>query len=711
MYKVTLKYLAGVTAFSLVYVAAARFSLWLVPGVQNSVAPVWLPSGIALAAILVFGYRFWPGILIGALAMTAFSGFPAKTALGIGVGNTLEAMLATYLLHRIGAFHRALDRLWDVLGFVAMASVCAAILGATFGVTSLGWGQAVDRSTAVPTWWTWWLGDALGMLLVTPLLLTWSRKWRDDWALAQVMEAAGLLTLLIVFSMLFFRDWVLPPLSYPPEYLFFPFVAWAALRLGPRGSALTVFAATAITIWDWGNGFGPAAARDDLESLLELLSFLAVLSVTGMTLAAVTSEQRGAEMALRRRTTELAELNLALSSEIVQRKRAERLARGQTEALAKSLLFLSAEPDLETFWGHALKAIVEELEGTGGALWFPDYDARVLRLHLECVDGRIRTAAESVHPAARQSILFAESPMSLDHDEGSRARFYSEGNPAIPPAMSKYLRAIGAKSLLSVSMVVGERAIAWMTVRGDETRLADPDSTLGFAEALGQQATLAIEMARLSGQARESAVLAERNRIARDIHDTLAQGFTGVILQLQAAEDALVSGEAAPVKTHISRASELARSALAEARRSVRAVRPRVLEAQALPAALDAMVRKMTRDTRIEPKVSAAGQPRALAEECEDEIIRIVQESLTNTIKHANASRFEVKLLFEPHRTQLYILDDGKGFDPTLPYDGFGLIGMRERASRIGGELSITSSPGKGSEIRVALGSARDDAL
>ena len=338
-----------------------------------------------------------------------------------------------------------------------MASVCAAILGATFGVASLWWGQVVDRSTAFPTWWMWWLGDALGMLLVTPLLLTWSRKWRDDWTLAQVMEAAGLLTLLIILSMLIFGGWVLPPLSYPPEYLFFPFVAWAALRLGPRGSALTVFAATAITIWDWGNGFGPAAAKGDLESLLELLSFLGILSVTGMTLAAVTSEHRGAEMALRRRTTELAELNLALSSEIVQRKRAERLARGQTEALAKSLVFLSAEPDLETFWGHALKAMVEELEGTGGALWFPDYDARVLRLHLECVEGRILTAAESAHPAARKSISFEESPMSLDHDDESRAHFYSEGDPAVPPAMSKYLRTIGAKSLLSVSMVVGER--------------------------------------------------------------------------------------------------------------------------------------------------------------------------------------------------------------------------------------------------------------
>ncbi|MGH8602738.1 MAG: MASE1 domain-containing protein, partial [Gammaproteobacteria bacterium] len=153
----TLNYLAGVTAFTLFYLAAAKFGLWLVPGVQNHVTPVWPPAGIALAVILVFGFRFWPGILIGAFAITALSAFSIKTALSIGVGNTLEAVLAAYLLHRVGAFHRALDRLWDVLAFVAMTSVCAAIVGATIGVASLWWDQEVDRSTAVPTWWTWWL--------------------------------------------------------------------------------------------------------------------------------------------------------------------------------------------------------------------------------------------------------------------------------------------------------------------------------------------------------------------------------------------------------------------------------------------------------------------------------------------------------------------------------------------------------------------------
>ena len=185
MYKLTLKYLAGVTAFTLVYVAAAKFGLWLVPGVQNSVTPVWPPAGIALAVILVFGYRFWPGILIGAFAITASLGFPVTTALGIGVGNTLEAMLATYLLRRGSVPLRARPS----LGCVGIRGhglrLCRRPRSYVWsGLSRMGPGSGPlhrlsDLVDVV-------LGDALGMLLVTPLLLTWSRNWRDDWTLAQV---------------------------------------------------------------------------------------------------------------------------------------------------------------------------------------------------------------------------------------------------------------------------------------------------------------------------------------------------------------------------------------------------------------------------------------------------------------------------------------------------------------------------------------------
>jgi signal transduction histidine kinase len=229
------------------------------------------------------------------------------------------------------------------------------------------------------------------------------------------------------------------------------------------------------------------------------------------------------------------------------------------------------------------------------------------------------------------------------------------------------------------------------------------DSKIGFIEALARQATLAIQMARLGEQARESAVLTERNRMARDIHDTLAQGFTGIIMQLQAADDALARDDRDAVQSHIARATELARQSLSEARRSVRALRPRALEDVPLATAIHSMIRKLTDGTDIRPEVTVLGKPWPLVVEWEEELLRIVQEALTNTLKHANASLFEVKLLFEGSGLQLEIHDDGIGFDATGQHEGFGLMGMSERANRVGGKLTVLSLPGKGAEIRVAL--------
>jgi signal transduction histidine kinase len=198
-------------------------------------------------------------------------------------------------------------------------------------------------------------------------------------------------------------------------------------------------------------------------------------------------------------------------------------------------------------------------------------------------------------------------------------------------------------------------------------------------------------------------VLAERNRMARDIHDTLAQGFTGIIMQLQAADDALARYSTDAVQSHIARATELARQSLSEARRSVLALRPRALEDVPLATAIQSMIRKLTDGTDITPEVTVLGKPWSLVTEWEDELLRIVQEALTNTLKHANASLFEVKLVFEGHGLQLEIRDDGIGFDPLPQYEGFGLMGMSERAKRIGGKLTLLGSLGKGTEIRVAL--------
>jgi len=226
---------------------------------------------------------------------------------------------------------------------------------------------------------------------------------------------------------------------------------------------------------------------------------------------------------------------------------------------------------------------------------------------------------------------------------------------------------------------------------------------LELTRALAHQAMLAIQLLRLSRQSRQAAVVAERNRMARDIHDTLAQGFTGVIVQLEAAEDAQTRGLARDAAAHIERASELARESLREARRSVHALRPHALAGKNLCAAMGEMIGKMTAGTSLRAEFTVQGEPPPLPQEWEENLLRIGQEVLTNALRHAQASHFHTRLAFDPGAVRLELRDDGCGFDPAGRSDGIGLQGIKERIEAMGGELTIQSAPGKGTATFVVL--------
>jgi signal transduction histidine kinase len=224
-----------------------------------------------------------------------------------------------------------------------------------------------------------------------------------------------------------------------------------------------------------------------------------------------------------------------------------------------------------------------------------------------------------------------------------------------------------------------------------------------LTRALAHQAMLALQLTRVSAQNRESDLMAERNRVARDIHDTLAQGFTGVIAQLEAAKGALSQRKKVRASDHLDRAGELAREGLREARRSVQALRPLALEERPLPAALKDLMKRMTTGTTMEAKLSLHGEPRELPPELETNLLRIGQEVLTNALRHAHASQFDVLLVFESREIRLKLRDNGHGFDPAKSHEGFGLQGMRERAEDVGGQFSIESSEGNGTVISIVL--------
>ncbi len=203
-------------------------------------------------------------------------------------------------------------------------------------------------------------------------------------------------------------------------------------------------------------------------------------------------------------------------------------------------------------------------------------------------------------------------------------------------------------------------------------------------------------------QAQFGAVLAERTRIAREIHDNLAQEMSGISVQLEVVARTMPTG-ADVSTTHLDRARRQVRHGIAEARRYVWELRSPTLENNDLPTALAETARRLTHETPVQAQVEVNGTFRPLAQLVEDNLLRIGQEAMNNAVKHAQAQRISVKLVFDALRVQLIVRDDGRGFDDRLAANGraghFGLIGMRERAEQIGGTLSIQSREGSGTEV------------
>ncbi|MCK2212731.1 sensor histidine kinase [Actinomadura sp. ATCC 31491] len=206
--------------------------------------------------------------------------------------------------------------------------------------------------------------------------------------------------------------------------------------------------------------------------------------------------------------------------------------------------------------------------------------------------------------------------------------------------------------------------------------------------------------ARLLGQARHAGVRDERHRVAGELHDTLAQDLVALIRQLDAAART-TTGDAA--RRHLGQAAELARRGLAEARRSVRALRPGPLERSSLPEALGHMAESWSRASGVPLAFEVTGRPAALSADVEAALFRVAQEGLANVAKHAGAARAALTLSYTDELVLLDIRDDGGGFDPQAPADGFGLDGMRQRVRAAGGTLEIESAPGAGTALAAAV--------
>jgi PAS domain S-box-containing protein len=285
-----LGYVTRVALLAAVYFVAGRIG-FMVSAIDPIVSSVWPPSGVALAAMLLMGPRFWPGITIGAFLLNASGTIAPLAAVVIAVGNTLEALLAAWLLTSVG-FRLSLERLRDVLALV-LGAIASTPVSATVGVTVL----ALVRGYGIPDWtiWTtWFSGDALGIVLVTPLILIWAAGPPLRVSRRDVIEASVLGTLLIAAAVVLWRA----PVSY--VYAIFPLTIWAALRFGVRGAAAAFIVVTAIAVGYTVSGVGPFASSTPVNNLFSLQTFIAVLALTNLIIAAVIAERRTVESALQR---------------------------------------------------------------------------------------------------------------------------------------------------------------------------------------------------------------------------------------------------------------------------------------------------------------------------------------------------------------------------------------------------------------------------
>jgi signal transduction histidine kinase len=202
-------------------------------------------------------------------------------------------------------------------------------------------------------------------------------------------------------------------------------------------------------------------------------------------------------------------------------------------------------------------------------------------------------------------------------------------------------------------------------------------------------------------QARQAGIVEERQRLAGEIHDTLAQGLTGIIAQLEAAEHTRNHADTWPA--HVARARDLARANLTEARRSVRALRPEQLEQASLPEAIAMLARTWSEGSMIEAGVQTIGTVVRADPDTEAAVFRAAQEALSNVTKHARATRVQITLTYLGDTLLLDVADNGTGFDATTATDGYGLVGMRQRLSRVGGTLTVESAPGAGTILNASV--------
>jgi signal transduction histidine kinase len=397
------------------------------------------------------------------------------------------------------------------------------------------------------------------------------------------------------------------------------------------------------------------------------------------------------------------ELERELAAALDSERRADCMARIQSDAVQLALDLVAREKDIDGFFRAFIKTLVEECESWACGVWLLNGEGRC-DPWIMFMDGRFHGRddadwnATELPREAMAGHLVAYTPGWQDSID------YMPDDSRLPELCRRFNEANGVASLQVAPLKLPTHTLGFIVLASNNASACETTWRRAVLDAVARQVTLALHQDRLAEQgrveARRQAVLEERNRLARDIHDTLTQGFAAILMQLQAAQR---SSPALPPKVceALETAVDLARSHMVEARRSVGALRPPEAGAESLSDALQRIVATTQRTTDIPIKLTVNELPPLNG--LERDVTGIVQEALTNAVRHSRGKVIAVNAsTVRSIGLRLSVSDDGRGISGELRSRGFGMTSMQERAERIGASLTIVTAPRAGTEVVLA---------
>lgn len=660
------KYIGGVILLGIIYHLAARLGL-LMANVQPNTSPVWPPTGIAIAALLLVGIRYWPGITLGVIFGYFFNNNALNISIGLAIGNTLEAIIAVYLLRRFTGFHNSLDRVQDVIGLGVFGAL-ATTISATIGVITLLIAGSDIQPYIWTIWFTWWIGDFLGVLVIAPLLLILFNCWPIRWKVRSIIEAGIVFTLLLTVTVYVFANQSRDQVTHEAMiYVIFPFIIYAALRFTQTGAVTSVALVSGIAIYGTAVGAGPLVRNTINESLILLQTFMGVASLTALTLGATTAQRQSAEEALKQRVNDLAKLN------------------------DSSQTFLGIF-DTQSVYETVCRLAVEKFGLT--AAW------------IELEDGNEKEESV-VAPFGLTKNQVKQVKASLALKESGQARINGSHVFLIEEIQ---------RSVLFLPLIITSNSFGKLALMSSDLKFFNKDREV-LLESYANLTAVAIQNTWLldqvkSGNERLHALShrlmevqeAEKLNLSRELHDESGQVISAMMVQLGLLERDANNPEM--TKQYAQELKRIASEVLSNLHEMAVRLRPASLDHLGLVTALEQYIAEFGRQHRMDVQfetVGISGKRHSL--EIETAVFRIVQESLTNVLLHAHASRADVLLSQRKNILSVIIEDNGVGFIPenVATHTHLGLFGMRERVEMLGGKFSIESNIGKGTTIQVEV--------